>query len=93
MKTHGTRKITKTQLLNAIDSWRYSMDWVTGGTAEETRRQATQAVIELQAKANAIEQMLGNLNKVAANCGYWLEYAKSIPSRMETYRSRYAQND
>jgi len=92
MKTNTTKKTTKTELLNALDSFRYSMDWVTGGTAEETRRQAPSAIINLQAKADAITAMLGNLSKAAANSGYWVEYAKTIPSRLEKYRAIYLQN-
>jgi hypothetical protein len=93
MKTQNTkRKTTKTELLNALDSFRYTMDWVTGGTAEETRRQAPHAIIELQAKADAITAMLGNLNKVAANSGFWVERAKTIPARLEKYRAMYLQN-
>ena len=85
----STRKVTKTQFMEALNAFRYTFDCVTGGTTEETRRQAPHAINDLENKAQVVVSMLGNLNKAAMNCGYYLEYAASIPQRLDSYRTRY----
>lgn len=84
-----TRKTTKTQLRDAVDAFRYSFDWVTGGTVEETRRQAPSAIAGLEEKAAFVSSLLLNLNKAASESGYLLQYARSIPARLADYRSHY----
>lgn len=85
----NTRKVTKTQFMEALNAFRYTFDCVTGGTIDETRRQAPHAINDLERKADVVVSMLGNLNKAAMNCGYYLEYAASIPERLASYRMRY----
>lgn len=89
MKTTNTRKTTKTQLRDAVDAFRYTLDWVTGGTLEETIRQAPHMIGSLEEKSAKVSELLLNLSKPAAESGYLLEYAKQIPSRLASYRSRY----
>jgi hypothetical protein len=90
MKTQNTnRKTTKTQLEQAVNAFRYTMDWVTGGTREETLRQAPTAVISLQEKADTVAALLLNLSKPALRDTWLCDYASRIPSMLQTYRQRY----
>jgi hypothetical protein len=86
---NANRKTTKTELQSAVDSFRYTMDWVTGGTREETQRQAPTAVISLQEKADTVAALLLNLSKPALRDTWLCDYASRIPSMLQTYRERH----
>lgn len=88
-KKMNSKKTTKTELTNAVDSFRYRMSWVTGGTSEEVRRQAPAAVIELEEIAKKVAELLCNLSKPALRDEWLCDYASRIPSMLEEYRRRY----
>jgi hypothetical protein len=85
----NSKKTTKTELQNAVDSFRYRMSWVTGGTSEEVRRQAPVAVIELEEMAKKVAELLCNLSKPALRNQYLCDYASRIPSMLAEYRRRF----
>jgi hypothetical protein len=85
----NSKKTTKTELQNAVDSFRYRMSWVTGGTSEEVRRQAPVAVIELEEMAKKVADLLCNLSKPALRNQYLCDYASRIPSMLQKYRELY----
>jgi hypothetical protein len=89
MKNQITRKTTKSQLRDAVDAFRYSMGWVTGGTRDEILRQAPKAIIDLEQKANKVADLLLNLSKPALRDEWLCDYASRIPSMLEEYRERY----
>lgn len=82
-------KTTKTQAKSAIDSFFYSLDWVTGGTREETLRQAPVAVLSLEAKAAAVAVLFANPSKLLLADAHLMERAAVIPARLATYKERY----
>ena len=86
----AARKTTKTQLREAVDSFLWKLDWVTGGTREETLRQADSAIVELESKAAQVMALAMNAGKIAAADSHLMEYAtKLIPSRVQSYRASY----
>jgi hypothetical protein len=85
----NSRKTTKTELQNAVDSFRYRMSWVTGGTKDEILRQAPVAVIELEEMAKKVAELLCNLSKPALRNEHLCDYASRIPSMLAEYRRRF----
>lgn len=84
-----TKKTTKTELTNAVDSFRYRMSARTGGTSEEVRRQAPAAIIEFEEMAKKVAELLSNLSKPALRDKWLCDYASRIPSMVAEYRRRY----
>lgn len=81
------RKTTKTQMREAIDSFIWTYDWLTGGTQEETRRQAPHGIKELEVKAKRVAELWANAGKLALADAYIARYAsKMVPERLERYR-------
>jgi len=89
MNITTSRKTTKTELQDAVDTFRYSMSWVTGGTKDEILRQAPHAIVDLQKKADKVAELLLNLSKPAMRNAHLCDYASRIPSMLQTYRDRY----
>jgi len=80
-------KATQSQIREAVDSFFYTYDWLTGGTAEEIERQAPQGIISLQESAAKVAALVANPNKVAANNEHLMEMARvRIPAKLELYR-------
>jgi hypothetical protein len=82
-------KTTKTELQKAVDTFRYSMSWVTGGTKDEILRQAPSAIVDLQQKADKVAELLLNLSKPAMRDYHLCDYAGRIPSMLQKYRELY----
>lgn len=82
-----TRKTTKGQLKEAVQSFLYRYDWLTGGTREETARQAPEGVKGLEAMAATVAQLAANPNKIAAADAHLMDYAtRLVPLKLSLYR-------
>lgn len=83
------RKTSKAQLNEACDSFFWKLDWVTGGTREETLRQAPAAVLELEAQAAKVAALAANPAKLCAADTWLMERAASTVARAAWYRETY----
>ena len=84
-----TRKTTKKALSEAVDSFFYRLADLTGGTLEDTFRQADHAIMRLEAKAELVATLAANPAKLCAADEHLMSRAAVIPARLENYRSRY----
>ena len=84
------RKTSKAALKEAVQSFFYSLEWLTGGTAEETRRQADHGIKTLEERAATVAALAANPAKLCAADTWLMERALvDVPARVETYRTRY----
>jgi hypothetical protein len=84
-----TRKTSKKALAEAVDTFFWSLAWVTGGTLEETLRQADHAITRLEAKAAIVAALAANPAKLCAADDHLMSRAAVVPARLENYRTRY----
>ena len=84
-----TRKTTKKALKEAVDGFFYRLADLTGGTLEETYRQADYAITRLEAKAELVATLAANPAKPCAADEHLMSRAAVIPERLENYRTRY----
>lgn len=82
-------KTTKKALRESIDRFFWHLDWVTGGTMEETLRQADHAIADLEAHAATATALAANPSKLCAADAHLMGMAAIIPARLENYRTRY----
>ena len=61
-----TRKTSKKALAEAVDHFFWSLAWVTGGTLEETLRQADHEIFDLEAKAAIVAALAASLAEAQA---------------------------
>lgn len=83
------RKTSKSQLNEACDLFFWKLDWVTGGTRQETLKQAPVAVIDLEDLAAKVTALAANPAKLCAADKWLMERAASIPARAAWYRDTY----
>jgi hypothetical protein len=83
------RKTSKSQLNEACDSFFWFLDWITGGTREETLRQADGAISDLEAKAALVTKLAANPAKLCAADAWLMQRAASVNARVESYRNSY----
>jgi hypothetical protein len=83
------KKTTKTELNEAVRHFYWHIAYVTGGTKDESLRQAPRAVIGLQEEADKVALLLTNLSKPALSDTWLCDLANSIPSRLQNYRNQY----
>lgn len=84
-----SRKTTKSEAREAIDNFYWNLAYVTGGTTQESLRQAPEAIKGLEAKAAKVAALMANPGKILAADSHLAEMAANIPARLATYRSRY----
>ena len=84
-----TRKTSKKALSEAVDSFFYRLADVTGGTLEETLRQADHGIARLEAKAKIVAALAANPAKLCAADDHLMSRAAVVPARLENYRARY----
>ena len=90
MNATTQRKTGKKQLREAIDSFLWHYDWLTGGTREETLRQADAGIVSLEAKAANVAALVANAGKLALADSHGMEYAtRVVPEKLERYRNAY----
>lgn len=87
------RKTSKSQLNEACDRFFWFLGYVTGGTREETFKQAPGAIADLEAKAALVTALAANPAKLCAADGWLMERAASIPARLEWYRETYVNGN
>ncbi len=88
------RKATKKEFREAVDSFLYRYDSLTGGTREEVARQAPHAIKDLEAMADRVTAIASNCNKAAAADEHLMRYAREvIPGKISLYRSRVPGTD
>jgi hypothetical protein len=87
--TATNRKASKKDLVQACNAFFWTLDWVTGGTTEETIRQAPSVIADLEERAAIVATLAANPNKIAAADSHLMNRAASIPERLESYRARY----
>jgi hypothetical protein len=84
-------KATQSQINEAVDSFFYTYEWLTGGTLEETERQASHGILALEERAAKVAELAANPNKVALNNKWLMERALvRIPEKIAFYQ-RYIQ--
>jgi hypothetical protein len=84
-------KATQSQIKEAVDSFFYTYEWLTGGTLEETERQAFHGILALKERAAKVAELAANPNKVASNNKWLMERALvRIPEKIAFYQ-RYIQ--
>jgi hypothetical protein len=88
-----TRKTSQAALSEACDNFYWFIDYITGGTREESLRQAPQGILGLEKKAAIVAALASNPNKVSAANTWLMERAGRVHSRVETYRARYCGPD
>lgn len=89
MKT-ATRKTSKAALNEAVDSFFYTLEWLTGGTAEETLRQADDGIKSVEDRAATVAELAANPSKLCAADSWLMDRAlNTVPARVEAYRTRY----
>ena len=84
-----TRKTSKKALAEAVDTFFHSLAWVTGGTLEETLRQADHGIARLEAKAKIVAALAANPAKLCAADDHLMSRAAVVSRRLENYRTRY----
>lgn len=88
MKT--TRKTSKAALREAVDSFFYTLSWLTGGTTEETLHQADHGILTIEERAATVAALAANPSKLCAADAWLMDRAlNDVPARVETYRTRY----
>jgi len=88
MKT-TTRKTTKAEMKDALDSFFWSLANVTGGTRDEILNQAPRAIARLEAQAAKVTELAANPSKLLAQDDHTMERAASVPARLTKYRELY----
>lgn len=90
MNATTQRKTGKKQLREAIDRFLWNYDWLTGGTTEETLRQADAGILSLEAKAAEVAALVANAGKLALADSHGMDYAtRVVPEKLERYRNAY----
>jgi hypothetical protein len=88
--TATNRKTSKAALSEAVDSFFYSLEWLTGGTTEETLRQADHGIKTIEERAATVAALAANPSKLCAADAWLMNRAlNDVPARVESYRTRY----
>lgn len=82
-------KVTKSDLTEKVDGFYWFLYYVTGGTSDESRKQAPSASIQLEAQATYIADLLSRAGKLALADKRLTERAVNVPARLDEYRQRY----
>lgn len=85
----AARKTSKKALSEACDTFFWFLGYITGGTHEETLRQADREISSLEAKAAIVTALAANPAKLTAADSWLMERAASVNARVETYRAAY----
>ena len=84
------RKTSKAALTEAVDSFFYRFESLTGGTAEEVRRQADHGIKGLEELAAKVAELAANPAKLCAADSYLMKWALvTVPEKVAFYRERY----
>lgn len=85
--TATIRKTSKAALTEAVDSFFHRFEWLTGGTAEEVRRQADHGIKGLEELAAKVAALAA---KPCAADSYLMKWALvTVPEKVAFYRERY----
>lgn len=82
------RKTSKKALGEACDNFFWFLGYITGGTREETLRQADGCIASLEAKAAIVTALASNPAKLCLADSWLMERAASVAARVESYRER-----
>lgn len=86
----ATRKTSKAALTEAVASFFYRLEWLTGGTAEEVRRQADHGIKGLEELASKVAELAANPSKPCAADSYLMKRALvTVPGKVAFYCERY----
>lgn len=88
--TATIRKTSKAALNEAVDSFFHRFEWLTGGTAEEVRRQADHGIKGLEELAAKVAELAANPAKPCAADSFLMKWALvTVPEKVAFYRERY----
>lgn len=86
------RKTTKAAMKEAVDSFLYRYDWLTGGTREEVVRQLPSGIVALEAMAKTVADLFANAGKLVLADEHLSDYAaRMVPLKLSLYRDRIAK--
>lgn len=88
-KAEKVKVSTKSECTEAVDSFYWLVDYITGGTTQESIRQAKQGILDLEAKAAKVAELMSRGGKLVKEDSHLQDRAARIPARVELYRERY----